>query len=63
MGGDYAPQAPVGGALLALSQCPELSIVLTGNEEAIRKELAGKSYDAERLTIHPTTEVVVNVEH
>lgn len=63
MGGDYAPQAPVGGALLALSQCPELSIVLTGNEEAIRKELAGKSYDAERLTIHPTTEVVENEEH
>ena len=63
MGGDYAPQAPIGGALLALEQNPDLSIVLTGTKEAVEKELAGKTYDQERLTIRPTTEVVENEEH
>lgn len=63
MGGDDAPQAPVGGALLALEKYPELSIVLTGTKEAVEKELAGKSYDADRLSLCPTTEVVENEEH
>lgn len=63
MGGDYAPQAPIGGALLALEQNPDLSIVLTGTKEAVEKELAGKTYDQKRLTIRPTTEVVENEEH
>ena len=63
MGGDYAPQAPVGGALMALKMNPELSIVLTGTKEALDKELAGKTYDKNRLTLVYTTEVVENEEH
>lgn len=63
MGGDEAPQAPVGGALLALEQDPELSLVLTGKPEVIQRELAGKTYDSSRLRIVATTEVVENEEH
>lgn len=63
MGGDYAPQAPVSGALMALEMNPELSIVLTGTKEALEKELAGKSYDKDRLSLVYTTEVVENEEH
>lgn len=62
MGGDYAPQGPVGGALLALKEHDNLKIVLTGTEEVIRKELEGKTYDADRLIIRPTTEVIENEE-
>ncbi len=63
MGGDYAPQAPVNGALMALEMNPELSIVLTGTKEALDKELEGKTYDKNRLTLVYTTEVVENEEH
>ncbi len=63
MGGDYAPQAPVSGALMALEMNPELSIVLTGTKEALEKELAGKTYDKNRLSFVYTTEVVENEEH
>lgn len=63
MGGDYAPQAPVNGALMALEMNPELSVVLTGTKEALDKELAGKTYDKNRLTLVYTTEVVENEEH
>ncbi|MBQ7916446.1 MAG: phosphate acyltransferase, partial [Firmicutes bacterium] len=32
MGGDYAPQGPVDGALIALERHQDLSIVLAGRE-------------------------------
>lgn len=63
MGGDHAPQAPAEGALLALADDPELRIVLAGREEAIRKALEGKTYDASRLTILHKEQVVENEEH
>lgn len=63
MGGDYAPGAPIGGALLALERFPNLHVILTGTRKVIEKELAGKTYDKERLQIHETTEVVENEEH
>lgn len=62
MGGDYAPSAPVAGALLALEAHKDLTIVLTGTEVVIRKQLEGKTYDASRLEIRPTTEVIENEE-
>ena len=46
MGGDYAPKAPVEGALIALERHSDLSIVIAGREPEIRKALEGKSYDA-----------------
>ena len=40
MGGDYAPSAPVAGALLALSELdPEHRVQLIGREAALRDQL------------------------
>lgn len=63
MGGDYAPKAPIEGALIALEQDENIRITLLGTEEAFRQELTGKSYDKERLTLKICTEVVENDEH
>ena len=57
-GGDHSPSANVGGALLALEQFPDLSLILSGDEALIEKELAGKSYDRERISILHAPEVV-----
>ncbi|MCF0135273.1 MAG: phosphate acyltransferase PlsX [Lachnospiraceae bacterium] len=62
MGGDYAPSAPVGGAVLALEKHKDIRIVLTGKEDVIRRELEGKTYDKERLIIQPASEVIENEE-
>lgn len=62
MGGDYAPAGTVGGALLALQKMPQISIVLTGTKEALDSQLAGKTYDRNRLSVHYTTQVVENEE-
>ncbi|MBO6158401.1 MAG: phosphate acyltransferase PlsX [Firmicutes bacterium] len=63
MGGDYAPEAPVEGALLALEKDPSLNLVLTGTKEALDRCLQGKTYDTNRLELFYATEVVENEEH
>ena len=58
MGGDHAPQAPVRGAIEALREDERIHVLFTGDEAAIRKELADLSYPEDRVTICPTTEVI-----
>lgn len=57
MGGDHAPASTVQGALEALARFPDLHVILVGGEAPIRRHLRG-AYDAARVTIEHTTEVV-----
>ena len=45
MGGDNAPGAVIQGALDALSERKDVSVILVGREEVIRAQLEGKTYD------------------
>jgi glycerol-3-phosphate acyltransferase PlsX len=62
MGGDYAPQAIVQGAIQALSLDKNLELILVGQEKAI-KQCLPKNYDSERLSIHHCEEVIAMDEH
>lgn len=59
MGGDFAPSAPVKGALLARELYPDVELVLVGREDAIQGVLReeGKTLPA-GLSIRNATEVV-----
>lgn len=57
-GGDHSPQAPVQGALAALRSNPDLGVILTGDETALRRELDGCDYDASRLEIVHAPDVI-----
>ena len=57
-GGDHSPKAPVEGALAALAKNPDLYVLLCGDEEILRRELAGKTYDASRVEIVHAPEVI-----
>lgn len=59
MGGDHAPVETVKGAIEALSQV-DATMVLLGNEDAIKAELNKYDYDKSRVEISATTEVVEN---
>jgi glycerol-3-phosphate acyltransferase PlsX len=57
MGGDYAPQEIVAGALLwAASSSTQL--ILVGQEDSINQELQSQSYDAQKISIVPATQVI-----
>jgi glycerol-3-phosphate acyltransferase PlsX len=62
MGGDNAPAEIVKGALRAVNESEKVKVYLTGMEEKVKECLAGQSYDAERLVIVPTTEIIENAE-
>ncbi len=57
-GGDHCPEAPVAGALAALRTFLDLSVILTGDQAILQKELEGKSYDPQRLEIVHAPEVI-----
>lgn len=57
-GGDHSPNANVEGSLLALQRLNDLTLILTGDEALLKKELDGKSYDASRIEIVHAPEVV-----
>ncbi len=56
MGGDFAPEAAVHGAIKALNAANSIEMYLTGNEQLINKFLP--SPKPEHLHIIPTTQVV-----
>lgn len=60
MGGDYAPKNVVLGTIEALKESNgRLEVIITGDEAAIKKELADAGgYDGLNLTIHPTSQVI-----
>ena len=57
-GGDHSPEANVEGGLKALEAFPDLHLILTGDEAALKACLEGKSYDASRLEIVHAPEVI-----
>lgn len=64
MGGDFAPEAAVQGAVLALDAIgPDSRIVLFGDEEKIRSILTSAGCAVERFEIVATTEVIEMGDH
>lgn len=64
MGGDFAPEAAVKGAVLALKKIgPESRIVLFGDEKKISEILAAEGCSKEHFDIVPTTEVIEMGDH
>ena len=64
MGGDFAPEAAVKGAVMALDAVGSDSrIVLFGDEQKIRSVLASEGCPAERFDLVPTTEVIEMGDH
>ena len=68
MGGDEAPRCNVEGAVMALAEDQDLSLILTGPEPVLKQLLeerkkAGRTWDETRLSIVHTDEVIANDEH
>jgi glycerol-3-phosphate acyltransferase PlsX len=64
MGGDFAPEAAVLGAILANESLSEdVQLVLIGDQEKILEILARENYDANRFEIVHTTESIEMGDH
>ena len=64
MGGDFAPEAAVKGAVMASAEIgADSKIVLFGDKERIEAILAGENCPADRFEIVPTTEATTPPRH
>ena len=64
MGGDFAPEAAVKGAVMALGEIgADSRITLFGDEQRIREMLTAEGCEAERFDIVPTMEVIEMGDH
>lgn len=57
-GGDNSPYVNVEGAVMALNEINDLYIIMTGDEEILKTELAKYSYDQSRLEIVHAPDVI-----
>ncbi len=62
MGGDNAPAEIVKGAVEAIRENGKVKVYLVGNEEAMKKALAGYQYPEEQLELVPASEVIETAE-
>lgn len=58
MGGDFAPQVPVEGAVRAVKDYSDVHIILTGIEEQVQAELSKYDYPKDRISIVHTSEII-----
>ena len=62
MGGDYAPEQIVKGAVEAIQSHSAIQVILVGKEEQVQAELKKYEYDKERLRFVPAEDVITNDE-
>src|SRR5699024_2999414 len=62
MGGDNAPVEIVKGAVEAVQKRKDIQILLTGQENVIKKELDKYTYPEEQIRIVNATEVIETAE-
>lgn len=58
MGGDYAPVETVKGAVEAVTEHPEIRVILVGREKEIRAELAQYTYNNGNIDVADASEVI-----
>ena len=59
MGGDYAPAEPVAGAIEAVKEFGDISVILVGREADIRKELDKYSdYPKDKISVVHAEEII-----
>lgn len=58
MGGDYAPEQTVQGAVNAVNSSDEIKVILVGKEELIQKELEKYEYEDSSIEVVNATEVI-----
>lgn len=58
MGGDYAPATTVEGAIKAVNEWDNLSVILVGNEIELTQELKKKNYPSSSINIKHASQVV-----
>ena len=58
MGGDYAPAVNIEGAIETVNDFEDIDVILVGDESILTRELEGKRYSSQRITITHASQIV-----
>jgi glycerol-3-phosphate acyltransferase PlsX len=58
VGGDHYPESPVKGSIEAVKEVSDLTVILVGPEELIKKELSKHNYDEKRVLVQHAPEII-----
>lgn len=58
MGGDFAPDVTIAGAIEAVNEDDDIHVILVGDRVRLTESLKGKRYPSDRLSIYHASEVV-----
>lgn len=62
MGGDYAPDEIIKGAMLAVSESASIKVILVGKEDVITSRLSEYNYDGKQIEVLHADDVITNNE-
>lgn len=62
MGGDYAPAEPVKGAVDAVKSRSDIKVILVGQEDVVKEELAKYTYPEDQIEVVHAEEVIETAE-
>lgn len=62
MGGDYAPAEPVKGAVEAVKNRSDIQVLLVGQEDVVKAELAKHTYPEDRIQVVHAEEMIETAE-
>jgi glycerol-3-phosphate acyltransferase PlsX len=57
-GGDFFPGNPVKGAILAVQENPDLTVILVGPQEMVKNALQEEKYDGKQIVIQDAPEII-----
>lgn len=57
-GGDHYPDSPVEGAIKAVEEVSDLTVILVGPEDLINEELSSYNYNQKRLLVQDAPEII-----
>lgn len=63
VGGDFYPGNPVKGAILAVQENPDLTVILVGPQDLVQNALTAEGYDGRQIVIQDATEIITMEEH
>jgi len=58
VGGDHYPQNPVAGAIQAVQENPDITILLIGPEQVCREELSKQGYTGDRVLVFNAPDII-----
>lgn len=58
VGGDFVPESPVKGAIEAVNENPDLTVILVGPQDVVEAEIEKNGYDGKQIVVQHASQII-----